>query len=153
VLQGSLRRPRPPTRLTSRPREDRSWDRPANSQRAFTGVWHVLVPDRGRVERGRQGSVYLGHVRAYSRTYEEQRPGDVANDHYHRYKDVALMKSIGANAYRFSVAWPRIFPVGTGNPNPKGLDFYNRPGKRAEGGRHRAVCDALPLGPAADAPG
>src|SRR5262245_35851787 len=53
--------------------------------------------------------------------------GDVANDHYHRYKeDVALMRSIGANAYRFSIAWPRIFPEGRGTPNPKGLDFYNR---------------------------
>jgi beta-glucosidase len=54
--------------------------------------------------------------------------GDVANDHYHRYKeDVALMKNdIGANAYRFSIAWPRIFPNGTGQPHPKGLDFYNR---------------------------
>src|SRR5262249_217688 len=45
--------------------------------------------------------------------------GDVANDHYHRYKeDVALMKNIGANSYRFSIAWPRIFPEGTGKPNP-----------------------------------
>src|SRR5918999_1299655 len=53
--------------------------------------------------------------------------GDVANDHYHRYKeDVALMKAIGVNAYRFSIAWPRIFPNGTGAPNPKGLDFYSR---------------------------
>src|SRR3712207_2655608 len=53
--------------------------------------------------------------------------GDVANDHYHRYReDVALMRSIGATAYRFSIAWPRIFPEGTGQPNPKGLDFYNR---------------------------
>jgi len=52
---------------------------------------------------------------------------DVANDHYHRYpEDVALMKEIGANAYRFSIAWPRIFPEGTGSPNPKGLDFYSR---------------------------
>ena len=52
---------------------------------------------------------------------------DVANDHYHRYReDVALMKSIGAAAYRFSIAWPRIFPEGTGEPNPKGLDFYSR---------------------------
>jgi beta-glucosidase len=52
--------------------------------------------------------------------------GDVANDHYHRYKeDVALMKSIGANAYRFSIAWPRIFPEGTGEPNQKGVDFYS----------------------------
>src|SRR5690606_12269837 len=53
--------------------------------------------------------------------------GDIANDHYHHYKDdVALMKCIGANAYRFSISWPRIFPEGTGTPNAKGLDFYNR---------------------------
>jgi beta-glucosidase len=53
--------------------------------------------------------------------------GDVANDHYHRCKeDVALMKDIGVNAYRFSIAWPRIFPEGTGKANPKGLDFYSR---------------------------
>jgi beta-glucosidase len=53
--------------------------------------------------------------------------GDIANDHYHRYEeDVALMRSIGSNAYRFSIAWPRIFPQGTGSPNVKGLDFYNR---------------------------
>jgi beta-glucosidase len=53
--------------------------------------------------------------------------GDVANDHYHRYEeDVALMRSLGATAYRFSIAWPRIFPEGTGRPNPKGLDFYRR---------------------------
>jgi beta-glucosidase len=53
--------------------------------------------------------------------------GDVANDHYHRYEeDVALIQSLGANAYRFSIAWPRIFPEGTGTPNRKGLDFYSR---------------------------
>jgi beta-glucosidase len=53
--------------------------------------------------------------------------GDVADDHYHRYKeDVALMKALGLKTYRFSVAWPRVFPQGTGTPNPKGLDFYNR---------------------------
>jgi beta-glucosidase len=53
--------------------------------------------------------------------------GDVANDHYHRYvEDVALMSSIGATAYRFSIAWPRIFPEGVGEPNPKGIDFYSR---------------------------
>jgi len=53
--------------------------------------------------------------------------GDVANDHYHRYReDVALMRDIGANAYRFSISWPRIFPEGTGQPNPKGVDFYSR---------------------------
>src|SRR5690242_11059449 len=53
--------------------------------------------------------------------------GDVADDHYHRYKDnVQLMKALGVKAYRFSIAWPRVFPNGSGAPNPKGLDFYNR---------------------------
>jgi beta-glucosidase len=52
---------------------------------------------------------------------------DRANDHYHRYKeDVGLIKELGAKAYRFSIAWPRVFPHGTGAPNPKGLDFYDR---------------------------
>jgi beta-glucosidase len=53
--------------------------------------------------------------------------GDVACDHYHRYReDVALMADLGVQAYRFSVAWPRIFPTGKGRPNRKGLDFYGR---------------------------
>lgn len=50
-----------------------------------------------------------------------------ACDHYHRYpEDVALMKAAGFNAYRFSLAWPRIIPGGTGAVNAKGLDFYDR---------------------------
>ena len=57
----------------------------------------------------------------------DQSTADVANDHYHRYKeDVQLIKELGAKAYRFSIAWPRVFPEGTGTPNPKGLDFYQR---------------------------
>jgi beta-glucosidase len=53
--------------------------------------------------------------------------GDVATDHYHRYKeDVALMKALGLKAYRFSVSWSRIFPEGTGRTNQAGLDFYSR---------------------------
>ena len=53
--------------------------------------------------------------------------GDVSDDHYHRYRDdVRSMKALAAAAYRFSISWPRIFPQGTGAPNPKGLDFYNR---------------------------
>jgi beta-glucosidase len=52
---------------------------------------------------------------------------DRANDHYHRYKeDVGLIRELGVKAYRFSIAWPRVFPEGTGSPNPKGLDFYDR---------------------------
>ena len=53
--------------------------------------------------------------------------GDVACDHYHRYaEDIALIRSMNLTSYRFSIAWPRIQPSGSGTPNPKGLDFYNR---------------------------
>ena len=53
--------------------------------------------------------------------------GDVALDHYHRYKeDVQLIKALGVKTYRFSISWPRIFPEGIGAPNLKGLDFYSR---------------------------
>jgi beta-glucosidase len=53
--------------------------------------------------------------------------GDVACDHYHRYEeDVALMQRLGIQAYRFSVAWPRVVPQGRGARNEKGLAFYDR---------------------------
>jgi len=53
--------------------------------------------------------------------------GDVACDHYHRYLgDIALMRELGLGGYRFSIAWPRIFPNGSGRPNAAGLDFYHR---------------------------
>jgi beta-glucosidase len=53
--------------------------------------------------------------------------GDVADDSYHLYKeDVKLLKNLGAKIYRFSIAWSRIFPNGTGQPNEKGLAYYDR---------------------------
>ncbi len=53
--------------------------------------------------------------------------GDVACDHYQRYKeDVALMRELGLNSYRFSVSWSRVLPEGRGRINEKGLDFYRR---------------------------
>jgi beta-glucosidase len=53
--------------------------------------------------------------------------GAVAADHYHRVdEDVALMRAHGLHAYRFSIAWPRVQPTGSGAFNPKGLDFYSR---------------------------
>lgn len=53
--------------------------------------------------------------------------GDSACDHYHRYADdIALMQKIGINAYRFSIAWPRVMPQGKGEVNRAGLDFYDR---------------------------
>jgi beta-glucosidase len=51
---------------------------------------------------------------------------DVACDHYHRFpEDIALMSELGVGAYRFSVAWPRVRPTGSGAVNVAGLDFYD----------------------------
>ncbi|MCW3846314.1 GH1 family beta-glucosidase [Sphingomonas sp. LB-2] len=51
--------------------------------------------------------------------------GDVANDSYHRYKeDHQLLKNLGVDMYRMSIAWSRIFPEGRGKPNQKGVDHY-----------------------------
>ena len=51
----------------------------------------------------------------------------VASDHYHRWEeDIALMGEMGLKAYRFSVAWTRILPEGTGTVNQKGIAFYNQ---------------------------
>ncbi|MFE5514273.1 MULTISPECIES: GH1 family beta-glucosidase [unclassified Streptomyces] len=59
------------------------------------------------------GKVFEGHT------------GDVAVDHYHRFReDVALMSELGLNAYRFSVSWSRVQPTGRGPAVQKGLDFY-----------------------------
>jgi beta-glucosidase len=53
--------------------------------------------------------------------------GEVACDHYHRYpEDIGLMQRLGIQAYRFSVAWPRVLPKGRGIPNELGLAFYDR---------------------------
>jgi beta-glucosidase len=77
-------------------------------------------------EDGRGASIWD----TYTHTPGKIRNGDnadIANDHYHRYRDdVGLMREMGVKTYRFSVAWPRIFPGGTGQPNAKGLDFYRR---------------------------
>jgi beta-glucosidase len=66
----------------------------------------------------------------FSRTPGKVKNGDtgaIACDHYHLYRDdVALLKRIGVSAYRFSIAWPRILPQGTGEVNRAGLDFYDR---------------------------
>jgi len=53
--------------------------------------------------------------------------GDVADDHYHRYaEDIRLLAELGLKAYRFSIAWSRVIPAGSGATNSAGLDFYRR---------------------------
>lgn len=77
-------------------------------------------------EDGRGVSMWDTFSHTPGRT-ERAETGDVACDHYHRYaEDVGLMADLGVHTYRFSVAWPRIQPLGRGRGNPKGLDFYSR---------------------------
>jgi beta-glucosidase len=72
-----------------------------------TSIWDVFSHTPGKIANGDTG--------------------DVADDSYHLYKeDVRLLKNLGAGAYRMSIAWPRIFPNGTGQPNAAGLDYYKR---------------------------
>jgi len=76
-------------------------------------------------EDGRGPSVWDIHARTGAVANHDT--GDVACDHYHRYReDVALMQRLGIQAYRFSVAWPRVLPEGRGTPNEAGLAFYDR---------------------------
>ncbi|HEX2217693.1 MAG TPA: GH1 family beta-glucosidase [Gemmatimonadales bacterium] len=70
-------------------------------------IWDVFSRQDGRVRNGDSGAT--------------------ACDHYHRSaQDVELMAGLGVRAYRFSVSWPRVMPSGTGEPNARGLDFYDR---------------------------
>jgi beta-glucosidase len=70
-------------------------------------VWDTFAGAPGRIEDGTDARI--------------------ACDHYHRYPDdIELMSTIGVGAYRFSIAWPRVFPDGRGAMNQSGLDFYDR---------------------------
>jgi beta-glucosidase len=70
-------------------------------------IWDTFVAEPGRVVDGSTG--------------------DVTCDHYHRWpEDIALMKRLGADGYRFSVAWPRVQPTGSGPVDERGLAFYDR---------------------------
>lgn len=93
-------------------------------------VWGVATSSyqiEGAVhEDGRGESIWDRFAHTPGRI-EDGSTGDVACDHYHRWpQDVALMKDLGLQAYRFSLAWPRILPTGRGRVNQAGLDFYNR---------------------------
>jgi beta-glucosidase len=75
---------------------------------------------------GRGRTIWDTFAHAPGKTYQGQ-TGDVANDSYHRFaEDVRLLKELGVKTYRFSIAWARIFPQGTGKPNDKGIAYYDR---------------------------
>jgi beta-glucosidase len=75
-------------------------------------------------EGGRSESIWDTFCRRPGATFAGEN-GDVACDQYHRYKeDVALMAKLGFKSYRFSIAWPRIIPTGTGAVNAEGVAYY-----------------------------
>ena len=77
-------------------------------------------------EDGKGPSIWDTYTHWRNSPVHNHETGDVACDHYHRYKeDVALLKEMGVQAYRFSISWTRIFPDGTGSVNPKGIEFYS----------------------------
>ncbi len=77
------------------------------------------------LEDGKGLSNWDQFVRIPNKTFKAT-TGDVAVDHYHRYKeDIALMGECGLKTYRFSIAWSRIYPKGKGEVNQKGIQFYS----------------------------
>ena len=81
----------------------------------------------GAVDEDGRGPSIWDTFSAEAGNIKDGSSGAVACDHYHRYReDVALMKSLGLHAYRFSIAWPRIMATGRGEVNEAGLDFYER---------------------------
>lgn len=80
----------------------------------------------GARDDGRGPSVWDTFSHTPGKTYHGE-TGDVADDSYHLYKqDVQLLKALGVSTYRMSISWSRVFPEGTGQVNPKGLDYYSR---------------------------
>jgi beta-glucosidase len=80
-----------------------AWDADGKGE----SIWDRFAHESGRIKNGDTG--------------------DVACDSYHRWReDVALLRQMNLQSYRFSIAWPRILPRGAGEPNPRGLDTYRR---------------------------
>ena len=93
-------------------------------------------------EGGRGASIWDTFSHTPGKVYRGD-TGDIACDHYHRFEgDLDLMADLGLRAYRFSVAWPRVQPSGSGTPNRGGLDFYRR---LVDGLRQRDIVPMLTL--------
>jgi len=101
---------------------DRSFP-PGFSWGCATAAYQI---EGGVHEGGRGASIWDVFSHTPGKIYNGD-TGDVADDSYHLYKeDVRLLKHLGVGVYRMSIAWPRIFPQGTGQPNAAGLDYYKR---------------------------
>jgi len=103
-------------------------------------------------EDGRKPSVWDTFSHTPGKTFQGE-TGDVADNSYHLYKeDVQLLKNLGATGYRFSISWSRVFPDGTGQPNEKGIAYYQRVVDETAQEQHRPLHHTLPLGPASGSP-
>jgi beta-glucosidase len=77
-------------------------------------------------EGGRSECIWDTFARKPGAVYAGEN-GEIACDQYHRYaEDIALMAELGFKSYRFSIAWPRIIPAGTGKVNPEGVAYYRK---------------------------
>jgi beta-glucosidase len=93
------------------------WWGAATSAYQIEGAWN---------QDGKGESIWYRFART-PRKIKNGDTGDVACDSYHRWReDIALLRSLNLNSYRFSIAWPRVQPSGAGPANSKGLDFYSR---------------------------
>ncbi len=89
------------------------------------GVATAAIQIEGATDK-RGPSIWDTFAREPGRVASGDTP-DTACDHYHRWEeDLDLMASLGVDAYRFSISWPRVLPNGSGTPNREGIDFYKR---------------------------
>ncbi|WP_031069628.1 GH1 family beta-glucosidase [Streptomyces sp. NRRL WC-3742] len=100
------------------------YDLPANFRwGAATAAYQI----EGAVEEDGRGPSVWDTFCARPGAVRDGHSGAVACDHYHRYaEDIELMRGLGLDGYRFSIAWPRVLPTGRGAVNPAGLAFYDR---------------------------
>jgi len=102
----------------------------ARSDFASDFIWGVSTSSyqiEGAVQEDGRGESIWDRFCAAPGTIRDGSSGAVACDHYHRWpEDMDMARSLGVNAYRFSIAWPRILPTGRTALNAKGLDFYER---------------------------
>ena len=93
----------------------------------YWGVSTSAYQIEGAVREGGRGESIWDRFAHTPGNIKDGSSGDVACDHYHRYRDdVGLMQELGVDAYNFGVAWPRVLPGGAGQVNQVGMDFYSR---------------------------
>jgi beta-glucosidase len=113
------------------PTESGAWEPPAEPMAFPDGfVWGAATSAfqvEGSTKADGRGPSIWDTFAAQPGRIADGSTGDPAADHYRRWAaDLDLMKALGLGAYRFSVAWPRVQPTGSGKANPKGVDFYKR---------------------------